>query len=91
MSVRKWQGAASGMLIGLGVGVGIGVLLAPKSGKETRDQITGSVKDGLDSAVARGQDLTRLAQRSLEDARDRLRDAADAGEQAYKDARSELS
>lgn len=79
------------MLIGLGVGVGIGVLLAPKSGKETRDQIAGSVKDGLDSAVARGQDLTRLAQRSLEDARDRLRDAADAGEQAYKDARSELS
>ena len=79
------------MLIGLGVGVGIGVLLAPRSGKETRDQIAGSVKDGLDSAIARGQDLTSLAQKSLEDARDRLRDAAEAGEQAYKDARSVVS
>ena len=91
MYSRKWQGTASGILIGLGVGVGIGVLLAPRSGKEMRDQIAGSVKDGPDSAVAKGQDLTRLAQKSLEEARDRLRDAADAGEQAYKDARSAVS
>ena len=88
MAGRKWQGTASGVLIGLGVGVGIGILLAPKSGKDTRNQIAGSVKDGLDGAIAEGQNLTRRAQQTLDDARERVKDAAEAGERAYRDAKS---
>ena len=88
---RKWQGTASGVLIGLGVGVGIGILLAPKSGKDTRDQIANTVKDGLDEAIAQGQNLTRRAQQTLDDARERVQDAAEAGERAYRDAKSIVS
>ena len=88
MAGRKWQGTASGVLIGLGVGVGLGILLAPKSGKDTRDQIASSVKDSLDGAIAKGQNLTRRAQQTLDDARERVKDAAEAGEQAYRDAKS---
>jgi gas vesicle protein len=88
MTGRKWQGTASGLLIGIGVGVAVGMLLAPKSGKDTRDQIVGTVKDGLDGAIAKGQKVTRRVQQSLDDARERVRDAAEAGEQAYRDAKS---
>jgi gas vesicle protein len=91
MSARKWQGTASGLLIGLGVGVGLGILLAPKSGKDTRDQIVGSVKDGVDGAIARGQQITRRAQRTIDDARELVKDAAEAGEQAYRDAKTTAS
>ena len=88
MAGRKWQGTASGLLIGMGIGVAVGVLLAPKSGKDTRDQIAGTVKDGLDGAIAKGQNLTLRVQQTLDDARERVKDAAEAGEQAYREAKS---
>jgi gas vesicle protein len=88
MSKSNWQGTASGLLIGIGVGVALGMLLAPKSGKDTRDQIVGTVRDGIDGAMAKGQKLTRRVQQSLDDARERVKDAADAGEKAYREAKS---
>ena len=88
MSATNWQGMASGLVIGIGVGVALGILLAPKSGKDTRDQIVGTVKDGLDGAMAKGQKITRRVQQTLEEAQERLKDAADAGEKAYRDAKS---
>jgi gas vesicle protein len=87
MAGSKWQGTASGLFIGVGVGVAIGILLAPKSGKDTRDQIAGTIKDGVDGAIAQGQNLTRRAQQSLDDAREHVKDATDAGEQAYRTAK----
>ncbi len=91
MTARQWQGAATGVLIGLGVGVGLGILLAPKSGRDTRDQIASSVKDGLDEALAQGQSLTHRAQGKLDDARQRVKDAAEAAEQAYREAQAPVA
>jgi gas vesicle protein len=88
MSAKNWQGTASGLLIGIGFGVALGILLAPKSGKDTREQIVGTVKDGLDGAMEKGQKLTRRVQQTLDEARERVKDAADAGEKAYRDAKS---
>jgi gas vesicle protein len=86
MAARQWQSTASGVLIGLGVGVGLGILLAPKSGRDTRDQIVDTVKGGIDGALAQGEQLTRRAQQRLEEARQRVKDAAEAAEQAYHEA-----
>jgi gas vesicle protein len=88
MSATKWQGTASGLLIGVGIGVAVGILLAPKSGKDTRDQIVTTVRNGLEEAMAKGQNLTRRVQQTLEDVRGRVKNAADAGEKAYRDAKS---
>jgi gas vesicle protein len=88
MTGTKWPAAASGYVIGIGVGVAIGILLAPKSGKDTRDQIMGTVKDGLEGAIAKGQNLTRRVQQTLDEARERVKEVAEAGEQAYRDAKS---
>ena len=91
MSSGRWQGTTSGVLIGLGVGVGLGILLAPRPGRETRKQIADNVSDGLDDAIAQGQNLSRLAQERLDDARHHVEDAAEAGHQAYREAKSGLS
>ena len=91
MSGKNWEGTATGIVVGLGIGVAVGMLLAPKSGQETRDQIAGTVRDGLDSARATGQDLADRAQQSLDDARERVKEATAAGEQAYRKAKSNVA
>jgi gas vesicle protein len=40
----------AGLLIGGLIGTALGILYAPKSGKETRDEITGKAKELLDKA-----------------------------------------
>ena len=37
--------AAAALLIGVGVGVGVGMLLAPASGRETRENLSGRVQE----------------------------------------------
>jgi len=91
MAGNTWQGTTTGIVIGIGIGVAIGMLLAPKSGQETRDQIAGTVKDGLDNAIAAGQDITYRAQQTLDDARERVKEATAAGEQAYRKAKSSVA
>jgi gas vesicle protein len=91
MRGRNWEGTAAGVVIGLGVGVALGMLLAPKSGQETRDQIAGTVQDGLDSALAAGQDIASRAQNTLDEARERVKEATAAGEQAYRKAKSNVA
>jgi gas vesicle protein len=91
MSGYKWEGTATGVVIGLGIGVAVGMLLAPKSGQETRDQIKGTVKDGIDNALATGQDLANRAQQGLDDARERVKEATTAGEQAYRKAKANIA
>jgi gas vesicle protein len=91
MAGNGWQKYTSAFLIGLGVGAGLGVLLAPKSGKDTRDAIAGAVKDGVDGVVAQGNKLGRRAQETLEDAKEHVRDAAEAGGKAYREAKTASS
>ena len=42
---RSWLSTPAALLIGAGVGVGIGLLLAPSSGRETRETISGKVQE----------------------------------------------
>ena len=87
MSRIKWQNATSVFLIGMGVGAGLGVLLAPKSGKETRDGIVGGVKNTVDGVVAQGTDAVRRAQKTLQNAKDQVSAAVEAGSQAYNESK----
>jgi len=88
MAQRDWQGTAAGVAIGIGIGVAVGILLAPESGRETRGRIVGTMKDGIDGALETGQVLVQRAQQTLDDARERVKQAAEAGEQAYQKAKS---
>ena len=66
------QGNGTGMfvaaVIGAAVGAGVALLLAPRSGKETRDWLaarTGELKDRTSNALTQGKDAIRRAAKEV--------------------------
>ena len=82
----------SSFLLGLGVGVGIGMLLAPKSGTETRDYLKAKAGEGSDYLKQRGENLRQTAsdwvdrgKEAIGRQRESFSEAMDAGRQAYRE------
>ena len=82
----------SSFLLGLGVGVGIGLLLAPKSGAETRDYLKSKASEGTDYLKQRGDDLRQSASEWVDRGKDAIgrqretfSEAMEAGRQAYRE------
>ena len=84
-----------GVLIGVAIGAVAALLLAPKSGKETRDQLfgqggLGSQVDRLKGAVGAGKDSAadqnEALRRKIEETRERLRAQMDADDVGGEDA-----
>ncbi|HOG16432.1 MAG TPA: YtxH domain-containing protein [Syntrophales bacterium] len=80
-----------GFLIGGLIGAALGILYAPKSGKETREEICRTTQDLLDKAKAQYEDKRRkveeLANREKEllaESKRRLKKAVDAGVEALR-------
>jgi gas vesicle protein len=86
----KWGHPAVTLCIGLGVGALVGILLAPKSGEETRDDIVDGVTDGVEEIRARSAKVARGARRFANEAKERLDDAAEAGTEAYREAKQSV-
>jgi len=53
-------------LAGLGIGVGLALLLAPKSGKETRKYLSRKAEEGKEYVAEKRKDLRRQAEDVLE-------------------------
>jgi gas vesicle protein len=82
----------SSFLLGLGVGVGIGMLLAPKSGQETREYLKNKAGEGADYVKQRSGDFRQTASEWVDKGKDaigrqkeHLSDAMEAGRQAYRE------
>jgi gas vesicle protein len=82
----------SSFLLGLGVGVGIGILLAPKSGEETREFIKTKAGEGTDFLKQKSGDIKQTAAEWVDKSKevlgrqkDNLSDAMEAGRQAYRE------
>ena len=80
-------------IAGLGLGALVGVLYAPRSGRETREQILRSAEEGRDWATERARDAREQANQWVERGKDVVRaqkeqlgSALDAGRQAYRSA-----
>jgi gas vesicle protein len=82
----KWNHPVSALCIGLGVGAVLGILFAPKSGEETRDDIAGTVNDGIDEVRARAAKAARGARRFADQTREQVNEAIDAGTEAYRES-----
>jgi gas vesicle protein len=87
----KWTESISTFVVGLGVGAALGVLFAPRSGDDTRENILESAKDGVDGAVAAGQKLIQRSQQGVDEAKGRMRQAKEVGEQAFREAKNSSS
>jgi gas vesicle protein len=81
----------SALCIGVGVGAVLGILFAPKSGKETREDIAGAVNDGIEGVRTRAAKATRTAQRVATRVRERVEDAVEAGTKAYRNSLRTIS
>jgi gas vesicle protein len=84
----------AGLGIGLGAGIFIGMLLAPKSGRETRQVIRTSAVGGEEYLEQRGaalRDALKDLIHAVSRQRDNLMAAIEAGEPAYRKAGGEAA
>jgi len=82
-------------LAGLGIGAILALLFAPRSGKETREYITGKAEEGRDYVKTKTEDLRRQAEEAVEKGKDLvtkqkelLSAALEAGKQAYQEEKA---
>lgn len=78
-----------GLSVGLGAGVCMGILVAPKSGRETREVIRGSASEGEEYLEHRGAELRDILKdliKAVSRQRDNLTAAIEAGKEAYRKA-----
>ncbi len=80
-------------LAGLGIGAAIGILYAPKPGDEMRQQILDAAGQGRDAVAERARQMKEQANTWVDKGRDyvqqqreNVRSAVDAGRQAYREA-----
>ena len=81
-----------GLLVGGAIGAGLGILYAPKSGKETRedicrktDDLLAKAKDEYEQAAKKVSELAEKGKETVQDSRSRLKRAVDAGVEAYRE------
>ncbi len=82
-------------LAGLGLGAVVGVLYAPKSGRETREEILHRAEEGRDYVKDRARQARDQAQQWVdrgrelyEQQREQVKSAFEAGKEAYREATS---
>jgi gas vesicle protein len=87
MIQNKWSTRFTVFAVGLGLGALLALLFAPSSGEETRDYLTGTLKQGLHDAESTGKRWTRRAQDEVDDVKANVAEAVGAGGKAYRKAR----
>lgn len=75
----------SWFVAGLGIGALLGVLFAPKSGRETREDILSSARDGSEYLRSRGRDAATQMNAYAERGRARVNDYVDRGRTQWDD------
>jgi gas vesicle protein len=85
-------------LAGLGIGAAVGILYAPKSGDEVRQRIRAVAEDMPETVKERARQAREQAgswaekgRDYLNQQRDQIRNAYEAGRQAYREATAEDS
>jgi len=85
-------------LAGLGIGAAVGILYAPKPGEETRQRIRaaaedlpGTVRERARQAREQAGTWTDRGREYLNQQKEQIRSAYEAGRQAYREATSESS
>jgi len=84
-------GGLGWFLAGLGLGALVGVLYAPKSGKETREELLASAADARDRAAEYAQQGREKASEFAEQGKQHINEYADRGKEYYDRGRTQWS
>ena len=85
---HNWTESISAFAVGVGVGAALGVLFAPRSGNDTREYLVETAQEHLDDVIATGHKITQRAQEGIDQIKGQVRQAADVGERAYREAKN---
>ena len=85
-------------IAGLGLGALVGVLYAPKSGRETRENILSSLDEGREYLTSRSREArdqvgtwVERGKDTVRGQKDQITSAIEAGRQAYREAAEKKS
>ena len=94
---RDSGGGVGSFVIGALMGAGLALLFAPKSGKETQEDLKAKARELRDVTEERVREVSKQLEERLDVARegvntrvDRVRDAVESGRQAAVEARGDL-
>jgi len=76
-------------LAGLGVGALVGILYAPKSGRETREDIAQGAREGTEYLRAKGKQAARQVGTIVDKGKEQLGDYVDRGREAVDRGRAQ--
>ena|ERR1700761_1021167 len=91
MSDNNGSGGFGWFLAGLGIGALVGVLYAPKSGKETRDDLAAAALDARDRANKLYNQGIDQAGQLVQQGRQAAQDYAEKGKEYYDKGRTQWS
>jgi gas vesicle protein len=74
----------TGLGVGLGVGAVAGLMVAPQSGKDTQELLTGKLKGGLDQVVSAGKKVRAQVKDMANRGKENVAEAIDTGKEAYR-------
>jgi len=74
--------------LGVGVGAVAALLLAPKAGRDLRNEIADGATDGVNQARRTAKKIGKQAQKIVDETADQINDAVAAGGVAYNHERN---
>jgi gas vesicle protein len=83
MAGSKWTGVIA-FFLGASLGVVAGILLAPKSGEETREDLSDRLNEGAERVRTAGKTVARRAQEMASQVQQGVSDMAEAGLRASR-------
>jgi gas vesicle protein len=94
MSEKSEMGVGTAIiafLVGSAIGIGTGILIAPKSGKETRTNIKRKTRDSVNKAGEKLQHGKDVAKSKIDDTVSKTKLIAAETKQAAKDAKDRVT
>jgi gas vesicle protein len=79
------------LVAGVGIGALAGVLLAPRSGEDTREWISKQYKTGIKSVNSKVQETSQRVEDWIDDSKNQVTEAVSAGREAYTKSRAATS
>jgi gas vesicle protein len=76
------------LVAGVGLGAIAGILLAPQSGKNTRDWISSKCQDGMDTVKGKVEETGQRLGDMLGRGQQQVSEAVDAGREAFRKAKA---